>query len=331
MKALLCHAWGVADDLKVEEAPTPSPGPGQVLIEVGATAVNYADSIMLAGHYQTKPPFPFSPGMETAGTVAACGDGVADLVPGNRVMSILPYGGMAEQTLAEASDTFRIPESMPITDAGAFPGAYLSSHVAVRWAGRLEAGESLLVLGAAGGVGLAAVEIGKALGARVIAAASTAEKLAAAEAHGADDLINYGDGDLKEQVLALTGGAGVDMAYDPVGGDLFHAALSSLAWGGRIVVVGFVGGIPQIPANRLVVKHRAVMGSCLPYYQRRALDKFRRSGQELLDWYAAGHIRPLISQCLPLARGGEGINLLTERRAHGRILILPNGADDLDG
>jgi NADPH:quinone reductase len=204
MRAVICRAWGEVEDLKVEETAPPAPGAGEVLIAVEATAVNYADSIMVAGRYQTRPPFPFSPGLETAGVVARCGDGVTRFQPGDRVMAILAFGGLAELAVAKESETFAMPGGMSFEEAGAFPIAYISSHVAIRWQGRLEAGETLLVLGAAGGVGLTAVEIGKAMGARVIAGASTAEKLAVARDHGADDLIDYATETLTDRVMALT-------------------------------------------------------------------------------------------------------------------------------
>ena len=228
MRAVVCRAWGDVDDLKVEEVSVPTPGPGEVLITVKATAVNYADALMTAGRYQTRPELPFSPGLETAGVVSACGVGVTRLKPGDRVMAILAYGGLAEMVVAPESETFAIPAGMSFEEAGAFPVAYISSHVAIRWQGRLEAGETLLVLGAAGGVGLTAVEIGKAMGARVIAAASTAEKLAVTRERGADELVNYSTDKLTERVMALTDGRGADVCFDPVGGDLFDAALSSL-------------------------------------------------------------------------------------------------------
>ena len=202
MRAVLCRAWGEVDDLRVEEVPAPTPGPDDVLIAVKATAVNYADAIMTAGRYQTKPDLPFSPGLETAGTVAACGARVTKLKPGDRVMAILAYGGLAEMAVAPAAETFAIPSGMSFEEAGAFPVAYISSHVAIRWQGRLEPGETLLVLGAAGGVGLTAVEIGKAMGARVIAAASTAEKLAVARERGADEAVNYATDKLTDRVMA---------------------------------------------------------------------------------------------------------------------------------
>jgi len=323
MRAVVCRAWGEVDDLRVEEVAAPNPGPGEVLIAVKATAVNYADALMTAGRYQTRPALPFSPGLETAGVVSACGEGVTRLKPADRVMAILAYGGLAEMAVARESETFPIPAGMSFEEAGAFPVAYISSHVAIRWQGRLEAGETLLVLGAAGGVGLTAVEIGKAMGARVIAAASTPEKLAVARERGADDLVNYTTEKLTERVMALTDGKGADVCFDPVGGDLFDAALSALGWGGRILVVGFVGGIQNIPANRLLVKNRAALGSSLRYFRWHAPDKLRRSVDELVQWYEAGKLRPCISHRLPLEKSVEAIRLLTERRAYGKVVVVP--------
>jgi NADPH2:quinone reductase len=323
MRAVICRAWGEVETLKVEDVPPPVPGPGEILIEVRATAVNYADALLVAGRYQTKPALPFSPGLETAGVVAACGAGVTRFSRGDRVMAVLPYGGLAEMAVAAEAETFAIPEGMSFDEAGAFPIAYISSHVAIRWQGRLEPGETMLVLGAAGGVGLTAVEIGKAMGARVIAAASTAEKLAVARERGADELINYATEKLTERVMALTGDKGADVCFDPVGGDLFDAALSSLGWGGRILLVGFVGGVPQIPANRLLVKHRSALGSSLRYFRWHAPDKLRQSVEELLRWYGEGRLRPLVSYRLPLERSVDAIRLLTDRKAHGKVVVVP--------
>ncbi len=323
MRAVICRAWGAVDDLTLEHVPAPIPGPKQLLIDVKATGVNYADSIMVAGRYQTRPPFPFSPGLETAGIVAARGEGASRYEPGDRVMAILPYGGMAERALADEVETFAIPDGMPFDIAGAFPVAYVSSHVAIRWQGRLEPGETLVVLGAAGGVGLAAVEVGKAMGARVIAGASTPEKLERAREHGADALVNYATESLTERVMALTDGKGADVCFDPVGGPLFDAALSSLGWGGRILIIGFVGGIPSIPANRLLVKHRSALGSALRYFRWHAPDKLRRSVEELIAWYGAGKLAPYISHRLPLSRSIEAIRLLTDRTAAGKVVVMP--------
>jgi len=310
MRAVICRAWGAVEDLTIEEVPAPAPAADEVLIDVRATSVNYADSIMVAGKYQTRPPFPFSPGLETAGVVTRCGDGVTRFRPGDRAV-------------AKESETFAIPDGMSFDEAGAFPIAYISSDVAIRWQGRLEAGETLLVLGAAGGVGLTAVEIGKAMGARVIAGASTAEKLAVAREHGADDLVNYATEKLTDRVMALTGDKGADVCFDPVGGELADAALSALGWGGRMLLVGFVGGVQQIPANRLLVKNRSALGCSLRYYRWHAPDKVRRSVDALLAWYREGKLKPCISHRLPLENTVEAIGLLTSRRAHGKVVVLP--------
>jgi NADPH:quinone reductase len=321
MRAMLCHAWGPVENLCLGDAPAPVPSDGEVAIAVKAVGINYADAIMVAGNYQTKPPLPFSPGLEAAGIVAACGARVTRFKPGDRVMAILAHGGLAELAVAPEAETFAIPERMSFEEAGAFPVAYISSHVALRWQGRLGPGEALLVLGAAGGVGLTAVEIGKAMGARVIAAASTPEKLAVARERGADDVVNYATEKLTDRVMALTDGKGADVCFDPVGGELFDAALSSLGWGGRILLIGFVAGVPQIPANRLLVKHRAALGSSLRYFRWHAPDKLRRSVEELVQWYGEGKLRPLVTHRLPLEQSVEAIRLLTDRKAHGKVVV----------
>ena len=323
MRALICRGWGPIDTLTVEEITPPAPAADEVLIDVRATSVNYADSIMVAGKYQTRPPFPFSPGLETAGVVARCGAGATRFKPGDRVMATLAWGGLAEQAVAKEAETFAIPDGMSFEEAGAFPIAYISSDVAIRWQGRLEAGETLLVLGAAGGVGLTAVEIGKAMGARVIAGASTAEKLAVAQAHGADAVVNYATENLTERVMALTGDEGADVCFDPIGGQLADAALSALGWGGRMLLVGFVGGVQQIPANRLLVKNRSALGCSLRYYRNQAPDKLRRSVEALMAWYREGRLKPLVSHRLPLERAVEAIKLLTDRKAHGKVVVVP--------
>ncbi len=322
MRAMLCRAWGAVEGLQLGDAPSPIPADGEVVIAVRAAGINYADAIMVAGRYQTKPPLPFSPGLEAAGIVAACGDRVTRFRPGDRVMAILAHGGLAELAAAPEAETFAIPDRMSFEEAGAFPIAYISSHVALRWQARLEPGETLLVLGAAGGVGLTAVEIGKAMGARVIAAASTAEKLAAAQERGADDVVNYAEEKLTDRVMALTNGEGADVCFDPVGGDLFDSALSSLGWGGRILLIGFVAGVPKIPANRLLVKHRAALGSSLRYFRWHAPDKLLRSVEELVRWYGEGKLRPLVTHRLPLEQSVEAIRLLTDRKAHGKVVVL---------
>ncbi len=321
MRALICRNWGDIDTLELGEMPVPEPGPGQVLLDIVATSANYADAIMVAGNYQSKPEFPFAPGLEGAGLVVKLGKGVENLKIGDRVMAKLAHGGFAEQAVAEASETWSLFDRMSFVDGAAFAVAYLSAHVALRWQGRLEAGETLLVLGAAGGSGISAVEIGKAMGARVIGAASSEEKLQAVLQHGADHAVNYSSGNLKDQVLELTGGEGVDVCFDPVGGDLFDSALSSLGWGGRHIHYGFVGGVPRVPANRLLVKHRSAVGSSLRYFQNRRPDLLVQSMAELAAAYGKGAFNPEISHRMPLERGVEALRLLTERKAVGKVVV----------
>ena len=316
MRALICRAWGSIDGLTVEEIAPPAPAADEVLIDVRATSVNYADSIMVAGKYQTKPPLPFSPGLETAGVVAACGASVTRFKAGDRVMATLAWGGLAEQAVAKESETFAIPAGMSFEEAGAFPIAYISSDVAIRWQGRLEAGETLLVLGAAGGVGLTAVEIGKAMGARVIAGVSTAEKLAVAREHGADDGINYTSENLTERVMALTGDRGADVCFDPIGGELPTPRFLPRL-GGRMLLVGFVGGVQQIPANRLLSRTaRRSAAPCATY--RLHEPPSCALGEALVGWYGAGKLKPHVSHRLPLERSVEAIRLLTDRRRSAR-------------
>ena len=321
MRAMICRAWGAPSQLRLEEIEPPQPAADQLRIKVIASCINYADTIMIEGHYQSRPEFPFAPGLEACGEVLDCGAAVTRFKPGDRVMALLEHGGFAEQALAGESDCFTVPDGMASETAACFLIGYVSSHVAIRWQAKLEAGETLLVLGASGGVGLTAVEIGKALGARVIAAASSAEKLEIARQRGADELIDYKRDSLKERVAALTGGEGADVCYDPVGGELFDEALSSLAWGGRTLVIGFVGGIPKIPANRLLVKSRSAMGSSLRYFRQRRPDLLRTSVEELIGWWQDGKLNPFISRQFPLAEVPAAMTELLERRAMGRIVI----------
>lgn len=323
MRAVVCNAWGFVENLVMEDVPAPAPAPGEVLFEVKAAGVNFADSILVAGNYQTKPELPFSPGLEGAGVIAAVGDGVSRFKPGDRVMALLAYGGFAEQAVTPETDAFSMPDGMSFEEGGAFPVSYISSDVAIRWQARLTAGETMLVLGAAGGVGLTAVEIGKAMGARVIAGASSSEKLAAAASRGADEGINYSTENLKERVMALTKDRGVDVVYDPVGGDLFDPAFSSTGWGGRYLVIGFAGGLQKISANRILVKHRAVLGSSLRYFRWYAPEKLETSAAALIDWFKAGQLKPLVTQILPLEKTIDAIKLLADRKAHGKIVIMP--------
>ena len=321
MRALICRAWGGIDGLALGDLAAPEPGPDEILLDVVASSANFADTIMVAGKYQTKPAFPFSPGLEAAGRVCAAGSDVSGFKVGDRVMAILSHGGFAEQAIAKSDEVWPLFEGMGFTEGAVFPVAYISAHVAIRWQGRLEAGETMLVLGAAGGSGRAAVEIGKAMGARVIAGASSDARLDAVRAHGADAVVNYATENLKQRVMALTDGQGADVCFDPIGAPLFDAALSSLGWGGRYIHFGFVGGVPLVPANRLLVKHRSAVGSSLRYFRWHRPDLLRRSMAALARYYAAGHFRPEISHRLPLERGVEALALLVERRAMGKVVV----------
>ena len=332
MKAVLCRAWGGPDTLTLEEVPAPAPGADQVLIEVAAAGVNFADTLMIAGKYQEKPPFPFSPGLEIAGTVRSRGANVSGLAEGQRVIALTDWGGYAEAALARAGDVYPIPDALDPerfgwAEAAGFPITYGTAHGALRWHADLQPGEVLLVHGAAGGVGLAAVEIGKALGATVIATAGGAEKLAVAKAHGADHLIDYRSDDIREGVKAITGGRGADVVFDPVGGDVFDASLRCIAWSGRLLVIGFAAGrVPQVPANILLVKNVAVMGVYWGSYRKRAPERLAAQFRELFQWLDTGLLRPHVSHKLALGEVAEAMALLLDRRSTGKVVLTTGAA-----
>lgn len=327
MRAVICRAWGGPETLSLEERPLPEPAADQVLIEVAAAGVNFADTLMIAGKYQEKPAFPFSPGLEIAGTIRALGANVSGLEVGQRVMALTDRGGYAEAALARAGDVYVIPKSLGperfgCAEAAGFPITYGTAHAALRWHADLQPGEVLLVHGAAGGVGLAAVEIGKAIGATVIATAGGAEKLAVAEAHGADHLIDYRHEDIREKVKEITAGKGADVVFDPVGGDVFDASLRCIAWSGRLLVIGFAAGrVPQIPANILLVKNVAVMGVYWGSYRKHAPERLVEAFRELFGWVEAGLLRPHVSHKLALAEAAEAMALLLERRSTGKVVL----------
>ncbi len=322
MRAVLCSAFGGPDVLRLDDCPDPTPGPGEVAVEVAAAGINFADILMIAGKYQEKPDFPFSPGLEIAGRVRSLGPGVEGPKPGSRVMALVGYGGYAEAAVAQSGDVFEIPEEMDFVTAAGFPITYGTGHGGLVWKAALRSGETLLVHGAAGGVGLAAVEVGKALGARVIATAGGPDKLAVTEAHGADELIDYRSEDLRERVKALTDGRGVDVVFDPVGGDVFDSSLRCVAWGARMVIVGFAAGrVPQIPANHLLVKNTSAMGLYWGSYRRHAPDLVAAQFATLLQWYRDGLLRPHVSHALDLSRAAEALTLLSERRSTGKVVL----------
>jgi NADPH2:quinone reductase len=322
MKAVLCKAFGPAETLVLEEIASPEPKKTEVLIDVHAAGVNFPDTLIIEGKYQFKPPFPFSPGGEAAGVVSAVGEKVSHLKVGDRVMALTGWGSFAEQVAVPGYNVMPIPAAMDFNSAAAFGMTYGTSMHALKQRANLQPGETLLVLGASGGVGLAAVEIGKALGARVIAAASSAEKLAVAKAAGADELIDYSASNLKEEVKRLTGGQGADVIYDPVGGDLFDQAIRSIAWNGRLLVVGFASGrIPELPVNLCLLKGAAVLGVFWGAFAQRQPQDNAANFAQLFAWHAEGKIQPLVSQVFPLAQAAEAINTLGQRKAVGKLVV----------
>ncbi|MGB0506960.1 MAG: NADPH:quinone oxidoreductase family protein [Pikeienuella sp.] len=316
MKAMLVHELGGA--LQLDQSPRPEPGPGQALIRVRACGVNFADTLMVQGKYQEKHDLPFAPGMEIAGVVEQVGESVS-LPLGSRVAALCGHGGFAEYALAPASSCVPIPDKMPDTDAAAFLVAYGTSHVALDYRVNLKPGENLLVLGAAGGVGLTAVEIGKLMGANVIACARGQKKLEFAARAGADHLIDSSADDIREKVKSL---GGADVVYDPVGGDQFKAAMRACNPEARLLPLGFASGdVPQIPANILLVKNLTVHGFYWGAYAHIKPAVLANSLTQLFTWYVEGRLQPHISNIIPLAEANEALRLLKSREATGKVVI----------
>ncbi len=322
MKAIVCHELSGLAALRLEDVPEPRPRPGQVRVRVRACGINFADSLIARGQYQTQPEPPFSPGFEVAGDILDVGEGVTDFRAGDRVIAITPHGGYAEQVVANVDRCVPMPATMPYEQGAAFPVVFGTSHIALWHRARLRAGETLVVHGASGGVGLTAVAIGKQLGATVIATASSPEKLAVAQEHGADYLIDTRREDVRSRIKELTGGRGADVIYDPVGGELFAASLRAIAFEGRILVIGFAGGtVPQIPANHLLVKNVDVIGLNWPAYAERHPQVMTASFRTLMDWYLTGAIRPYISAIYPLERAVDALEQVVARKSTGKVVI----------
>ena len=324
MKALLCTAFGPIDKLAIQEIPKPRPGPGQALLDVKASSLNFPDALMVQGLYQVKPPLPFSPGTEMAGVVIETGSDVQNFKPGDRVIAIAGWGGFAEECAVDAGRLIPLPEGMDFDMGAAFLFTYETSLHGLRDRGRLKPGETLLVLGAAGGVGLAAVEIGKVLGARVIAAASSADKLALCKQLGADETIDYVSGNLRDRINELTGRRGVDIVFDPVGGPYTETALRATAWGGRLLVVGFAAGdIPKIPVNLALLKERSIVGVYWGESVKHDPEGHLRNVKQLVEWLAAAKVKPVISERVPLSEAADAMKRMINRQVKGKVVILP--------
>ena len=329
MKALLSRAPGGPETLELAEIADPIPGPGQVLIATRAASINFPDTLMIRDLYQFKPARPFAPGGEVAGVVEAVGEGATKVKPGDRVLALTMHGGLAEKVLAPASKTFAIPDSVDFATASAFLFTYGTTIHALKDRGHIKPGDTLLVLGAAGGTGLSAVELGKAYGARVVAAVSSEEKAAVVRAAGADEVVIYPHAPLdKDQSKALAaafktacGPNGADVVYDAVGGDYSEPALRATAWEGRFLVIGFPAGIAKLPLNLMLLKSCDVCGVFWGAFTERDPQRFEAEVAELLDLLVQGKIGPRISQTLPLERGGEAIALLADRKALGKVVV----------
>ena len=321
MKAVLCKAYGPPESLVIEEIQDPTPGPDEALVEVCFTALNFPDVLMLEGKYQSKPEFPFSPGGEFSGVVRAVGESVSDFTPGDEVFGSPTGGAMRELVVLPSDRLYAKPKGVSFKEAAGILTTYGTSYHALVQRAELKEGETLLVTGAAGGVGVSAIQIGKALGARVIAAASTDEKLAVAKQAGADELVNYGDGELKEKVKALTHGQGADVIYDPVGGDLFDQCMRCIAWKGRVLVIGFTAGIPTLPTNLVLLKGCQVVGVFYGSFWMRNPDAHRQNVMEILRMIEDSKFSPLVGACYPMNEYAEALRCLSQRRATGKVLV----------
>ena len=322
MKAVLCESFGPAENLTLADIEAPQLLPGHVIVEIRACALNFPDVLMIEGKYQSLPPFPFTPGGEFAGVVSEVADDVQNWQLGDEVFGACGHGAMAEHICVSAKSLRAKPQSMGFAQASGISTTYGTSYYALKQRANLQAGETLLVLGAAGGVGLAAVELGKAMGARVIAAASSPEKLRIAQQAGADNLIDYSDGELKEKVKTLTEGKGADVIYDPVGGPMFDQCMRCINWGGRVLIVGFVGGdIPKVPTNLILLKSCQVVGVFYGAFSGRFPAENQQNFVEIIDMFNSGNLKALVGGEYALDDYVDALNCLSQRRAVGKIVV----------
>ncbi len=322
MKAIVCKEYGLPSTLVLEDLPSPEPKKGEVLVTVKACSVNFPDTLIIQGLYQFKPPMPFTPGSDIAGIVKAVGEGVKNHKVGDEVFGLVSHGGFAEEVIVPANSCFPKPPTLDYDVAASFMMAYGTSYYALKNRAKLKPGETLLVLGASGGVGLAAVELGKLMGAKVIAAASTADKLALCKEYGADEVINYREEDLKKRVKELTGGKGADVVYDPVGGDFSEAALRATAWEGRFLVIGFAAGdIPKIPLNLVLLKGCDIVGVFWGSFAMRDPKGNFQNTIELIQNFQKGKLKPYIHGRYPLADAPKALEEMMERKVKGKVII----------
>ena len=323
MKAVLCKTHGLPETLVVEELPSPVAGPKQVVVSVKACGVNFPDTLIIQNLYQFKPALPFSPGGELTGIIKSVGEGVKHLQVGQTVLAFTGWGGFAEEVAVDAKAVIPLPPVVDLTVAAAFIMTYGTSYHALKDRANIQPGETLLVLGASGGVGLAAVELGKKMGAKVIAAASTAEKLAVCKQYGADMLVNYSEPNWREQIKTLTEGKGADVIYDPVGGDFAEPALRSIAWKGRYLVVGFAAGeIPKVPLNLALLKGCSIVGVFFGDFAAREPQANMGNSMQLFAWLMQGELKPYISARYPLERAGEALRALMDRKVSGKVVLV---------
>lgn len=323
MKAIICQRYGPPDSLLWDDVASPNLGAGDVRIAVKAAGVNFPDLLSVLGQYQRKPNFPFIPGIEVAGDIIEIGDGVQGRAVGDRVIAVLNEGAWAEEAVVPSELVVPMPPNMTYEEGAVFPIVYGTSHVALHHRGHLRAGETLLVMGAGGGVGLTAVEIGKQMGATVIAAASSVEKLELASRYGADYTINYVQDNLRDAIKTITNGRGVDVVYDPVGGEYFEQAARSLAWEGRLLVIGFASGhIPQLAANLVLLKNSAIVGVYWGAYLLNQPSVIADSFRQLLAWYGSGKLKPYISARYPLKEAPKALQALQQRSVLGKQALI---------
>jgi NADPH2:quinone reductase len=324
MKAILCHRFGTPDDLVLADVPDPTPGPGEVVAKVAAVGLNFFDTLVIAGKYQVKPPFPFSPGGEFSGVVESVGAGVTRLAPGDRVMGYTNFGAARERVAVEADKLAKIAADLDFDRAAALTITYGTGYHALKHRADLKPGETLAVLGASGGAGIAAVELGKLMGARVIACASSDDKLAFARQHGADEMVDYETQDLREALKRLGGEHGIDVVYDPVGGRYSEPAVRSLAWQGRHLVVGFAAGdIPKLPLNLVLLKGCDIRGVFWGNWVRLDPKAYRAALEQLAQWCAAGKLSCHIQKIYPLAELPAALKALADRKAMGKLVVRP--------